>query len=223
MNFIFFKLLLPWRFFRIVGMIDGKACWSCPIYFLGVQSPENMLRCVNNNYSFSGFWRFVLWPVLAWLMICLMFRGWHSSFNKWTVRFVGCLPRSFHWCAFFWSSFLQIHVHSDGRQAYPDIQSLGDFLFHWPLAWPWMEVWLTIVKYQSSLRTSCGYIIVFPLRWVAWALFNCLFFSLEIVVLKFFAQPQVCYPALLDILTELSFHRSVPLTCGTIFRLFQGL
>ena len=33
--------------------------------------PENMLRCMTNNYSLLGFWR-----------------QWHSSFNQWITRYM---------------------------------------------------------------------------------------------------------------------------------------
>ena len=38
---------------------------------VGQNVPENMPRCVNNNYTFTGFWR-----------------SWHSSFNTWTIRYL---------------------------------------------------------------------------------------------------------------------------------------
>ena len=37
----------------------------------GVEVPENMRRCMCNNFSLMGFWR-----------------GWHSSFNRWLVRYL---------------------------------------------------------------------------------------------------------------------------------------
>ena len=37
----------------------------------GVSVPENMQRCMCNNFSLTGFWR-----------------GWHSSFNRWLVRYL---------------------------------------------------------------------------------------------------------------------------------------
>lgn len=53
------KFLLLWRFFRGWALFDG------------VEAPENMLRCMSNNYSLEQFWR-----------------GWHSSFNQWLVRYM---------------------------------------------------------------------------------------------------------------------------------------
>lgn len=35
----------------------------------GVETPENMPRCVNNCYDLESFWK-----------------SWHASFNKWLVR-----------------------------------------------------------------------------------------------------------------------------------------
>jgi D-alanyl-lipoteichoic acid acyltransferase DltB (MBOAT superfamily) len=37
----------------------------------GVDPPENMVRCVANNYSTLGFWR-----------------SWHRSYNLWIVRYI---------------------------------------------------------------------------------------------------------------------------------------
>jgi len=42
---IWLKLLLIWRFFRIWALADG------------IETPENMIRYVINNYSALGFWR----------------------------------------------------------------------------------------------------------------------------------------------------------------------
>jgi len=52
------KLLIPWRFFRLWALLDG------------VDPPENMIRCVADNYSTLGFWR-----------------SWHRSYNLWIVRY----------------------------------------------------------------------------------------------------------------------------------------
>lgn len=52
------QLLVPWRFFRLWALADG------------MDPPENMVRCMANNYSTLGFWR-----------------SWHRSYNLWTVRY----------------------------------------------------------------------------------------------------------------------------------------
>jgi hypothetical protein len=51
------QLLIPWRFFRLWALADG------------MDPPENMVRCMANNYSCNGFWR-----------------SWHRSYNLWVVR-----------------------------------------------------------------------------------------------------------------------------------------
>ncbi|TCD63940.1 glycerol transporter [Steccherinum ochraceum] len=56
---IWLKLLVPWRFFRLWALADG------------IDPPENMIRCVANNYSVFGFWR-----------------SWHRSYNLWIVRYI---------------------------------------------------------------------------------------------------------------------------------------
>lgn len=56
---IWLKLLLPWRFFRLWALLDG------------IDPPENMVRCVANNYSATSFWR-----------------SWHRSFHRWVVRYL---------------------------------------------------------------------------------------------------------------------------------------
>ncbi|KAJ3377767.1 glycerol transporter [Entophlyctis sp. JEL0112] len=58
LNHIWLKLLLVWRFFRAWALFDG------------VETVENMSRCMSNNYSASGFWR-----------------AWHVSFNRWIIRY----------------------------------------------------------------------------------------------------------------------------------------
>jgi len=56
---VWLKLLLPWRFFRLWALLDG------------MDPPENMVRCMANNYSTLGFWR-----------------SWHRSYNLWIVRYI---------------------------------------------------------------------------------------------------------------------------------------
>ncbi|KAF2201879.1 MBOAT-domain-containing protein [Delitschia confertaspora ATCC 74209] len=56
---IWLKLLLPWRFFRMWALLDG------------IDPPENMVRCMSDNYSVMAFWR-----------------GWHRSFNRWIIRYI---------------------------------------------------------------------------------------------------------------------------------------
>lgn len=45
LNFMWLKFTAIWRFFRLWALL------------LGVSPPENMLRCVNNNYDIEGFWK----------------------------------------------------------------------------------------------------------------------------------------------------------------------
>jgi len=59
LHIIWLKLLLPWRFFRLWALLDN------------VDPPENMVRCMSDNYSALAFWR-----------------GWHRSFNRWIVRYI---------------------------------------------------------------------------------------------------------------------------------------
>jgi len=59
LQFMYLKFLSIWRLFRCWALADG------------VDPPENMRRCVNNNYTFSGFWR-----------------SWHASLNRWIVRYL---------------------------------------------------------------------------------------------------------------------------------------
>ncbi|KAJ9490348.1 hypothetical protein VN97_g2930 [Penicillium thymicola] len=59
LHIIWLKLLIPWRFFRLWALLDG------------IDPPENMVRCMSNNYSALAFWR-----------------GWHRSYNRWIVRYI---------------------------------------------------------------------------------------------------------------------------------------
>ncbi|KAJ2107987.1 glycerol transporter [Coemansia sp. S142-1] len=59
LSFIWLKLLIIWRFARFWAMADG------------IDTVENMRRCMSNNYSLQQFWR-----------------DWHCSYNKWLVRYV---------------------------------------------------------------------------------------------------------------------------------------
>ena len=57
--FMWLKFTTLWRFARCWGIWDG------------VDAPENMHRVWNDNWNISGFWK-----------------GWHSSFNLWLVRYI---------------------------------------------------------------------------------------------------------------------------------------
>lgn len=59
LHIIWLKLLLPWRLFRLWSLLDG------------IDPPENMIRCVSNNYSTQSFWR-----------------AWHRSYNRWLIRYI---------------------------------------------------------------------------------------------------------------------------------------
>jgi protein-cysteine N-palmitoyltransferase HHAT len=59
LKLIWLKLLIIWRFFRVWAMSDG------------IETMENMGRCMSNHYSGVDFWR-----------------EWHSSFNRWLVRYL---------------------------------------------------------------------------------------------------------------------------------------
>lgn len=59
LNWIWLKFTIIWRYFRIWALFDG------------IESPENINRCMSNNYCFEGFWR-----------------SWHRSFNQWLIRYL---------------------------------------------------------------------------------------------------------------------------------------
>ncbi|KAJ1821330.1 glycerol transporter [Coemansia sp. RSA 2599] len=59
LTFIWLKLFVIWRFARFWAMADG------------LDTVENMRRCMSNNYSLQQFWR-----------------DWHCSYNRWLVRYV---------------------------------------------------------------------------------------------------------------------------------------
>ena len=59
LKWIWLKFTVLWRFFRLWALLDG------------IESPENMGRCMSNNYCFEGFWRM-----------------WHRAFNQWLVRYL---------------------------------------------------------------------------------------------------------------------------------------
>ena len=59
LKIIWLKLLIIWRFARFFALCDG------------IDPPENMIRCMSNNYSTLRFWR-----------------SWHRSFNLWILRYL---------------------------------------------------------------------------------------------------------------------------------------
>ncbi|CAG8594577.1 330_t:CDS:10 [Cetraspora pellucida] len=59
LQLVWLKLLIIWRFFRFWAMSDG------------INTQENILRCMLNNYSTAGFWR-----------------SWHRSYYRWLIRYI---------------------------------------------------------------------------------------------------------------------------------------
>ncbi|KAI5962253.1 GUP1 [Candida pseudojiufengensis] len=59
LNIIWLKLLIPWRLFRFWSLLDG------------IDPPENMIRCMDDNFSALAFWR-----------------AWHRSFNRWVIKYI---------------------------------------------------------------------------------------------------------------------------------------
>ena len=59
LKIIWLKLLIIWRFARFFALCDD------------IDPPENMIRCMSNNYSTLKFWR-----------------SWHRSFNLWILRYL---------------------------------------------------------------------------------------------------------------------------------------
>ena len=59
LKIMWLKFLLLWRFFRLWALFDQ------------INAPENMNRCMSNNYSLESFWK-----------------GWHSSYNKFLVKYI---------------------------------------------------------------------------------------------------------------------------------------
>ncbi|KAI5022329.1 hypothetical protein ZWY2020_059059 [Hordeum vulgare] len=57
--FMWLKFFLIWRYFRFWSLVGG------------VETPENMPRCINNCHDLESFWK-----------------SWHASFNRWLVRYV---------------------------------------------------------------------------------------------------------------------------------------
>lgn len=59
LKLMWLKFTVLWRLARLWALADD------------VEVVENMVRCMSNNYSLTGFWR-----------------GWHKSFNQWLVRYI---------------------------------------------------------------------------------------------------------------------------------------
>ncbi|KAK1570656.1 hypothetical protein Q3G72_005317 [Acer saccharum] len=59
LNFMWLKFFLIWRYFRFWSLVCG------------IETPENMPRCLNNCHNLETFWK-----------------NWHASFNKWLVRYL---------------------------------------------------------------------------------------------------------------------------------------
>ncbi|XP_015637562.1 membrane-bound O-acyltransferase gup1 isoform X2 [Oryza sativa Japonica Group] len=59
LNFMWLKFFLIWRYFRFWSLVGG------------VETPENMPRCINNCHDLESFWK-----------------SWHASFNRWLVRYL---------------------------------------------------------------------------------------------------------------------------------------
>ncbi|EFJ25234.1 hypothetical protein SELMODRAFT_99787 [Selaginella moellendorffii] len=123
LNFMWLKFLLIWRFFRFWALMSG------------VESPENMLRCVNNCYDLEGFWK-----------------SWHASYNRWLVRYIYIPLGGSRW------KLLNVWIIFTFVALWHDLEWKL-------LSWAWMTclLWLPEGLMKLSLRlkqVSCFY---FPL------------------------------------------------------------
>ena len=59
LNFIYLKFLIIWRSACAIACMDG------------LETVDNMNRCVCNNYTFAGFWR-----------------SWHRSLHVWILKYM---------------------------------------------------------------------------------------------------------------------------------------
>lgn len=128
LNFMYMKFLIIWRTFRIIALLDGIDSPGNESIIVGVDLTENMNRCVNNNFTFVGFWR-----------------SWHGSLNQWIVRYV--------------------YIALGGRRT-----QVWNVWIVFIFVGLWHDLWI---------------------RWVAWALLNCVFFVTELLIQQLFAQPSV--------------------------------
>jgi D-alanyl-lipoteichoic acid acyltransferase DltB (MBOAT superfamily) len=55
-----------WLKFNVIWKVSR--CWAL---WDDIEVPENMNRCVHNNYSAESFWR-----------------SWHRGFNLWLIRYI---------------------------------------------------------------------------------------------------------------------------------------
>ena len=87
LNFMWLKFTSIWRVFRLWALASG------------VEVPENMTRCVNNNFTIEGFWK-----------------GWHRSFNRWLVRYLYVPLGGYEWRALnSWVVFFFVALWHEAR------------------------------------------------------------------------------------------------------------
>ncbi|KAL4447020.1 hypothetical protein ABPG74_013872 [Tetrahymena malaccensis] len=88
----FNTLMFIWQKFNCLWKYSR--CWAL---WDDIEVPENMNRCVNNNYCFEGFWR-----------------SWHRGFNQWLIRYI-YLPcggsKTKHWNI--WIVFTYVAIWHD--------------------------------------------------------------------------------------------------------------
>jgi len=138
LKMMWLKFLIIWRFFRLWAIADGQ----CP--------PENMERCMSNNHSIGGFWR-----------------GWHSSFNKWILRYI-YLPLGGKTWKYInvWPIFLFVALWHDVEPhllAWACLNS-GFLMIENTGSWIAKRPWFTTLSIESQRgwKVSCGaaYIII---------------------------------------------------------------
>ncbi|EFC36510.1 predicted protein [Naegleria gruberi] len=104
LTFMYMKFLIIWRMFRLWALWDG------------INPPENMNRCVNNNYLVSDFWR-----------------SWHRSLYMWILRYL-YIPlggsKSKVWSVWIIFTFIALW---------------HDLWWRW-LAWAWINCCLLILE-----------------------------------------------------------------------------
>jgi hypothetical protein len=143
-----------------------------------------MRHCINNNYSFAGFWRL-----------------WHATLNKWIIRYLYRplrLDRStvysrassrlfFRWSlSSLWFGVAPRDLRSNVAPCAARYLPLGGKSAQIWSMWViftfvglWHDLWCSAVFWVLR-RAACDCVCC-RWRWLAWAWINCVCFSIEIV------------------------------------------
>lgn len=134
----------------------------------GVDPPENMIRCMANNYSVLGFWR-----------------SWHRSFNLWVIRcdYLASRPHCF---AYYLFRYIYIPL-GGAHNAFRNSVLVFSFVALWHdltfrlLAWGWLVSLFLIPELTARYLLPASHVCILLVTALPYSDFSAFFPSFPLL------------------------------------------